>query len=150
MRKLEFVSVENFPKEINANCLSFALGITESFGFSDAKLLDDTNPQPIGKSFISKVNSLGFDTSGFRQISSESEAEFGKDYIFKIYGFFEFLNECFGTYWVDDGDYHICRRELDGSWVHKFGWDEPPCKINDWWEINNEYGDKYVLFAYRS
>ena len=139
------LSVENYPKGTHTNCLAFALGLTEDGDYN----LDDK--LSIDKAFLEAWNRLV--DGNIRQIQSLDEAD-QDEYVFKVYAFTPSRQwHSFLKYWITYSDFHVCRRELDGSWVHKPGWKCPPEQIvtqEQWDEITSDFGSKYVLFAAKS
>jgi len=105
------LSPEEWPTELleSSNCLGFALGIP----FADKGKYTFT---PVFlKSFIPQLLSgLGLD---YRNITSDEEAN-PDEIIIKCYENLPFNN-----------GFHLIRRNLDGRWVHKEGWYEPPTEI---------------------
>lgn len=145
------ISIFDFPATVSTNCFGFAIGDTESLDttfITPTKFNMDGN-FPIAKAFHKTLSFLGYDELP-RQISTLEEAT-PNEYIFMIFvdgkyslqiPFMEEREVCW--------DYHIVRRELDGTWVHKPGWKDKPCEIctdADWEAIHNEFGHEYVLFA---
>lgn len=143
MTTIRPISIENYPREISSNCLGFALGLCESVPEQSTKYNLDSRLS-IEQSFLLKVKELGFEPP--RLISSIEEVKEG-EYAFMVFDFK--LHKEFHPFvgWLNYWDYHVVRREPNGTWVHKPGWNEPPCKINNWEEIFQEFGNKYVLFA---
>ena len=140
------IPAEDYYPEVRTNCLAFALGVTHA---DDFNLNDEL---PIAEAFVQAWKRL---VGGeIRQILSVDEAE-PSEYIFKVYDYTPFRQwHPFLEYYVTYKDFHVVRRELDGTtWVHKPGWNEPPAKINskeDWDDLSEEFGSKYVLFAAKS
>lgn len=105
------------------NCLGYALGIVNADSISEVheRTFELEKPDPV-KCFLKKLHDLGFvakeiPCSDFPQQKNQS--------IIACWGLFPYLDKCFGfTSYVYD--FHVARRELDGSWTHKQGWDCPP------------------------
>lgn len=139
------ISANDYYPEVRTNCLAFALGLSHD---DDYNLNDEL---PIAEAFIQAWNRL---VGGeIRQIRSIDEAK-PNEYIFKVYDYTPFRQwQPILEYYVTYKDFHVVRRELDGTWVHKPGWNEPPTEITskeDWDELSKEFGSKYVLFAAKS
>ena len=136
---------EYYPN-VRTNCLAFAFGITERNNFN----LD--GEKNIVEAFLEAWNRL---VGGeIRQIYSVDEAK-QDEYIFKVYGFTPYVErDPFMGMLVTLQDFHVVRRELDGTtWVHKPGWNEAPTTITtqeEWDELSKEFGDNFVLFAAKS
>lgn len=142
-RSIQPISIQEFP-EISTNCLGFALGLTEPASKrSSVYNLDERFN--IADAFKAKLNELGLEIP--HQVDSTDEIQPG-EYGIMVLGFKPYVvpNPFVGnlTYY----DFHVVRRELDGNWVHKPGWDEPPCIVNNWKDLHEEFGHEYVLFAF--
>lgn len=139
------LSVENYPKDTDTNCLAFALGLTQKGDY------DLNDKLTIDKAFLEAWNRLV--DGNIRQIQSLDEAN-QDEYVFKVYDFSLFREwHPILKFWISFKDFHVCRRELDGSWVHKPGWEDPPEQIvteEQWDNITKDFGSKYVLFAAKS
>lgn len=144
------ISIFDFPENVRTNCFGFAIGDTESIEtlLAEEKFNID-NSLPIAEAFLKKLGELGYDELP-RQIFSLDEA-LPSEYVLMLFDFtpykirIPFMDE-YETLW----DFHVVRRELNGSWVHKPGWKDKPCEIcteTDWKAIYKEFGRKYVLFA---
>lgn len=151
MPKFNPISISNYPHfsgKMSIPCLGFALGEVKPIMKNSSKYnLDDSCS--IGEAFLKKISELEIEIT-LRQINSVDEAIDG-EYIFMVIGFTKYwqYNFIYGDY-IPLSDFHVLRRELDGSWVHKPGWDDDPCEIKsqaDWDSIFQEFGSKYVLFA---
>lgn len=114
------ISINEWPEELNksTNCIAFALGLPISdkdgklFNSPDTKIKDD---------LLTFFEVMGLN---YREIEDIKEA---KDDEIIIQGY---------DYWQIMGgdDSHVVRRELDGTWVHKQGWNRAPIIIED---LNN-------------
>lgn len=139
------IDINNFPR-IETNCLGFALGLTNAVRQSQYIYNLDCN-LPIAEAFLRKIEELGLKAP--RLINSLEEAT-PKEFVLMVYDFTpykvrDFFMRDYITYW----DYHVVRREAGSNiWVHKPGWDEPPCEVEDWKALEEEFGSKYVLFAF--
>lgn len=148
-RHFKAISIEEYPKQFvegyGTNCFAFALGITEPVR-KHLLTYDLNSSLSIDLAFMRKVEELGFGSIP-RKIISVDDAK-PNEYVFLVFDFTYYNTNVFGME-VTLMDFHIVRRELDGSWVHKPGWDENPCKLEeaDWTGIFREFGNKYVLFA---
>ena len=137
------ISPAEFPS-ISTNCLGFAIGICEPVNKTSYEY-DLDGRLSISEAFTKKVTELGFEVP--RQIDSVEEAK-DNEFVLLVFDFtphtinYPFVGHV--TYY----DYHVVRRELDGTWVHKPGWYKPPCKVTNWEELVEEFGRKYVLFAF--
>lgn len=138
-RKFTPVAINLYPESSRLNCLAFALGITSwTYGLS---YLEDLNIT-IEQSFARKIKELGFDTVSLRLVQSLSEVQ-PDEYVLKVYDFTPLKDSPFSNF-------HVVRRELDCTWVHKPGWDGIPCIINteaEWNDLAKEFGEKFILFA---
>lgn len=142
LKKITPISLAEFPS-ISTNCIGFSLGICEPVRSSSSKFdLDSTYPIEIA--FQKKVKELGYEPP--RQIASVNEAK-ENEYVLLVFDFTPYTVNSWGTK-VTFADFHVVRRELNGSWVHKPGWKESPCEVNNWEELFKEFGRKYVLFAF--
>lgn len=145
-KRIRPLGLHEFPS-ISTNCFGFALGITNPVSKSESIYNLDHN-FPIPEAFLQKVDELGYDLKQLRQINSINEAH-DDEFVIKVFDFKPFQIRRPFVGWTLYWTYHVVRRELDGTWVHKQGWDEPPCEIHDkdWPEIHKEFGKQYVLFA---
>lgn len=144
-KKIRPLSLTDFP-EISTNCFGFAIGNTDSVKASQT-IYNLREDYPISLAFVEKLKELGYENLP-HQIASLDEAK-ENEYVFMVFDFtsFKVRNPFVG--WTEYKTYHVVRRNLDGTWVHKPGWHEPPCEIHDedWHKIFNEFGKNYVLFA---
>lgn len=144
------LSVNVYPRGIDTNCLAFALGIVKPRENHDEYDLE--YPMTISEAFINSWQKVGFDSNTLRKISSIDEAK-PDEYLFKVYDWTPYYQNVPFMGRVRFWNFHVLRRELDGSWVHKPGWDDDPEEVaskQQWDEIENEFGSKYVLFAAKS
>ena len=144
-KRIRPIGIEKFPN-ISTNCVGFAIGNTTEV--KEAKSNYDLDfKYPIDEAFKVKLSELGYSTSNLRKIESLEDAN-PDEFIFKIYGFNKYTVIRFGIR-IPYYDFHVVRRELDGTWVHKPGWNDAPCIIteSDWPSIHEEFGEKFVLFA---
>ena len=134
-----------FPRGYGTNCLAFALGITKPVRlFSSTYDLDSR--LDIRVAFESKFSEF-FDTKNLRFLNSIDDAK-PNEYLFMVFDFTSYTTKRYGME-ITLYDFHVVRRELDGCWVHKPGWSEEPCYLNqnDWTGIFREFGERYVLYA---
>lgn len=123
------LDISNWPYELSTytNCLAFACG----FNFPDYNKNIFVPPENIDIvdyiEYIFKVSNLLY-----RKISSH-EAE-NDEYIIQIRK-------------TSFGNFHVIRRELDGTWVHKQGWYNAPKQILDWKYINTLFPHTVCIFA---
>jgi len=123
----QFINSDNWPLDIDdwpcevssrTNCLAFALGLPypdmhhslftiQNYPFSDAKTLLEL--------FLKELNLV------FRKIDSIEEAHID-EYILQVYE----------RKTANSKYFHVIRRNLDGKWVHKPGWNRGPCEITFW------------------
>ena len=150
MPKIKLIDPNTFPTMICTNCFGFAIGDTESLDSLTSKMKFNLNHSlPIAEAVIEKFVELHYDLP--RQINNLDDALPGEVVLlffnFTPYHVYNPFIEEYETHW----DFHVVRRELDGvTWVHKPGWNEPPCAITSreqWKEICEEFGHEYVLFA---
>jgi len=121
---------EQWPEELNksTNCLAFALGLPYA---DEEKLLFSTDFQ---KRFICEtLTAMNFE---FREISSLNDL---KDN--------EIVIKCYKDINIP-GNFHVIRRNLDGTWVHKEGWYEAPEKIHSWSIMNLKYPPEKASFMF--
>ena len=137
------ISVTQYPRNLSTNCLAFSLGITREVPTNSEDYNLDHH-LPIQDAFTQFVLQAGFPKP--RAIDNVSEAQKG-EYIFMVFDFtpypiqHPFIGQI--TLW----DFHVVRREHDGTWVHKPGWKQDPRIVSDWAEIFAEFGNRYFLFA---
>lgn len=150
-KKIRPIAIQEFPS-VETNCLGFAIGYTAEVKESHSCFNLNSNLS-IDEAFISKLIDLGYDISNLRKLENLEDAK-SYEYIFKIIGFnwvsaMVFDYDSFKYVPKLVADYHVVRREPDGTWVHKPGWKDIPCiiKDSDWVEIEEEFGKKFVLFA---
>lgn len=138
------VQSKNWPLDVkhwpiglnkNTNCLAFALGLDyadvyrEYFGLPTCLTL---------KEYLERIyREVGIK---YREISSCEEAK-EDEIIIKGYEFIRCLDGKRG--------FHVIRRQLDGTWVHKEGWEYMPCEIINWTNFNLFYPKEAVscMFA---
>lgn len=131
------------------NCVSFALGYTESLESLEAQRkfnLDDS--LPIEEAVIKKMEEYDYELP--RRINSIDEV--GPNEVALI--FFKFTPFMVRIPFMDElqkfWTTHAIRVEMDGTFVHKPGWIERPCEISTqeaWEDIFDEFGREYVIFA---
>lgn len=123
-------SVRQWPIELNndTNCLAFALGLDyadvhrEYFGLPTCLDL---------KTYLKRIcENVGI---SYREINSCEEAK-EDEMIIKGYEFIRCLDNRKG--------FHVIRRELDKTWVHKEGWENMPCEITNWKNFNFFYPEE--------
>lgn len=146
------ISIHTFPTNVHTNCFGFAIGDIESLDSLEAsKKFNMDNTLPIAKAVLKKFRELGYELP--RQISTVNEAH-SNEIVLKFFDFTAYPVKTPFMGELDEPeihwDFHVVRREVDGTWVHKPGWRKPPCaitKASDWEAIYEEFGRKYVLFA---
>lgn len=148
-RKIKPVGLENWPKGTITNCLGFAIGYTESLRGNRGCLLNLDSSFEIGTAFAKKMWELGYEVP--RRIRTISDAQ-PNEYVVAVYGFYYYKYWELGHGWVDEDDFHLIRRELDGTWVHKEGWRKEPEIVTEkiWTEIECVYGNNPALFAFEA
>ena len=145
-KRITPIAIDNFPS-ISTNCFGFGIGNTTPVRESE-DLYNLDHHLPIDEAFLAKLSELGYEELP-RQIQSVDEAKDG-EFVIMVFDFTEYRYKHPFMGWETRWDYHVVRRELDGTWVHKPGWDEMPCEIctdADWEAIYDEFGREYVLFA---
>ena len=146
-KKIRPLNIQDFPKQ-KSNCLAFAIGDTRNpDSFEDGFDLDHNFK--IEEAFLKKLTQLGYDELPHH--IEKIEDALPNEYVFLLFDWTEYKQKvpCL-NFWVTSWDYHVVRRELDGTWVHKHGWKDSPCDVSsqeDWDALYNEFGEKYVLFA---
>ena len=124
------LNTSDWPYELSTytNCLAFACG----FNFPDSNKNIFVPPENIDivdyVEYIFKISNLLY-----RKISSNNEAE--KD---------EFIIQVRKTSF---GNFHVIRRNLDGTWVHKKGWYNAPKHILEWRYIDTLFPHIACIFA---
>lgn len=115
------IDINDWPVEVNrdTNCLAYALGLPfpdkkrEIFNGSDCSI---------------RLELLGF----FRELGLEwreiSSAKVAKDDEIVIQAY-EYRKIPWGS------DFHVVRRDYNGKWSHKEGWECAPNIIADWGEL---------------
>ena len=144
--KITPIAICNFPS-ISTNCLGFGIGNTTPVRESEELYVLDHH-LPIAEAFLKKLTEMGYEDLP-RQIQSVDEVKDG-EYVIMVYDFTEYHVKNPFTGWETHWDYHVVRRELNGTWVHKPGWYDQPCEIHteaEWEAIYDEFGHEYVLFA---
>lgn len=144
------ISVSKFPTNVHTNCMGFALGCEESLsGFLGIRKFNLDGSFPIDEAFFRMLREVGYDVP--RQISTIDEAH-SNEYILMLLGSTKYrIPSLFLSEQELCWNFHVVRRELDGTWVHKPGWERLPCAIctdADWEAIHSEFGRKYILFAF--
>lgn len=152
------ISMNNWQNLRDTNCLAFALGLDfpdpnyhnfyGSFGsicnaehlFTQSKIADRNT---IEKVFIETCQLLGL---ACRVISSPNDAS-SFEYIIGFFGMYPCMHS---NTWREDVryqyDFHVIRRNLDGTWVHKPGWYDKPEKI-EWKCLQLVYPERPLYFA---
>lgn len=144
-RKFKPISWKEFPKNKKViegtNCLAFALGIKNPK--RKHRYVLKMTAEPMETIFLKKVKKLGFNPQIFKQIDQDKEKE-KKGYVIRVYGFEPEETEDGIMY-----DFHVIRREPNGQWVHKPGFDYLPRKVTerDWRIIFEKFGNKFISFA---
>ena len=145
-KRITPISIDLFPR-IPTNCFGFAIGNTDPVTESST-IYNMDHHLPIAEAFLRKLSELGYEEFP-RQIQPVEEAH-GDEYVIMVFDFTEYPYHHPLLGLTTEWDYHVVRREVDGTWVHKPGWKEPPCKIctdTDWEDLYEEFGSQYVLFA---
>lgn len=145
------VGVSEWPMGVNANCLGFAVGHIESCGLLKRGKMKLDCSLEIGNAFISRLKSLGYNLP--RRISGMEEAN-SDEFVIAVFGFSNYqLYEQFQGIVSIEGDFHLVRRELDGTWVHKPGWIQRPRRVSkaDEEDIRRKFDvSKVALFAFKA
>ena len=136
--------LDEYP-HIHVNCLAFALGLTvpdpgeNIYGYLGC--ISGIAQYNIEIGFTRDCEVLGIHC---RKISSEEECLEG-EHLVKVYGFY-FIHGPGYTY----RDFHVIRRQSDGTWIHKLEYGEPCEVITDWDAFHKEYPESDAhLFAIR-
>jgi len=126
------INYNKWPIELNTctNCLAFALGLSMADTFYN---IYTVRYSPFSKledliEYLLNISSLEY-----RKIDSFDEAE--ND---------EFIIQARKT---DTSNFHVIRRNLDGTWVHKKGWYNAPTQITNWKYIDSLYPIIAATFA---
>ena len=144
-------SISQFPN-IKTNCLGFAIGCNEEN--RETKKYNLNPYLPLADSFLLKLKQLGYKNLP-RKIDKLEDAKEG-EYVFMVFGFRWVKIKNYSKFWSltyfkKYPDYHVIRREPDGVWVHKPGWEANPClvTIDDWSQLSRAYGHNFALFAFK-
>lgn len=129
---MRLLKANEFNKEANihaTNCFAFALGLTENGGRYELprKDVDGCNVK-IAEAFKYRA---AYNNIMLREVSSLEETE-GK-VAFILFGWFAFAN------------FHVVRKNSDGTFEHKPDWKEPATEVT-WEEIRKEYPEDYHVF----
>ena len=140
------IPVCQYPRKLSTNCLAFSLGLVEEIPKSSL-LYNLDHSYSIATAFAKKVKEFGFAEP--RRIENLDDLRVG-EYAFMVFDYTPYtVNYPFVgpvTLW----NFHVVRRELDGTWVHKPGWKDEPTEIKsdkEWDDLKKEFGTKWVLFA---
>ena len=117
------LAYNNWPKELlkETNCLAFSLGLTlPNMDYDGLVSINPEFPVPrFSEVFERLLTELNLE---WRKIDSPMEATC-EEYVLQIYGFYRLFRDY-------HPDFHVIRRELDGTWVHKPDDKKSPCVIN--------------------
>ena len=145
------IGIRKWPVGVNTNCLGFVLGHEESFERYEERTVCLDNRLEIGEAFITKVKGFGYKIP--RRINGIVEAN-DDEFVIAVFGFasYQTFKQFRGIVEVED-DFHLVRRELDGTWVHKPGWYQSPRVVTeeDEEDIRSKFDvSKVALFAFEA
>lgn len=135
---------DKWPTEFNArtNCLAFQLGLTIDLGKDYLELGRLVTPhitvdiQTLQKAYEQLLTEFGFEWRKILRVDDTNNDE----YVFQIYG--PFHSDDYPYY-----DFHVIRRELDGTWVHKPTFGSYP-EIIEWKCFSILYPRKTIAGTY--
>ena len=131
--KRNFLSAAAFNAVVDprkANCFAFALGLTEPGGIYDLPRCDEDGCRlTIDAAFKRRAEYNGIQV---RQVETLDDTE--KRVAFILFG------------WYPYGDFHVVRKNRNGSFEEKPDWIEP-ARLNTWDEIRKEYPERYYVFV---
>lgn len=145
------IGIDKWPVGVNTNCLGFAIGHEESFERYEERTVCLDHCLEIGESFIAKLKALSYNVP--RRIKGIDEVK-GNEFVIAVFGFasYQTFKQFSGIVGVED-DFHLVRRELDGTWVHKPGWNQSPRVVTeeDEEDIRKKFDvSKVALFAFEA
>ena len=149
-RQIKPISLRDWPRFTYTNCFGFAIGYSEYLEFYEVEIFNMDKTLGIKEAFCTKIEELGYNLP--RCINEISEAN-SDEYVLAVFGFVNYQEKTLFGKEIDVPDYHLMRRELDGTWVHKMGWYQEPRVVNsnDARIILDVFGaDKVVLFAFQA
>lgn len=145
------VGIRQWPVGVNTNCLCYAVGCTDPWGIYETSHMALDTELEIGDAFQKRVVELGYIPP--RRIGKIAEAN-PEEFVLAVFGFsnYDRFVRFQGIISVE-GDYHVVRREPDGTWVHKPGWYQSPRVVTeaDEEEIRRKFDvSKVALFAFEA
>ena len=145
------IGIGEWTVGVHTNCLGFAIGHEESFERYKERTVCLDNRLEIGEAFITKLKGLGYKIP--RRINGIDEAN-DEEFVIAVFGFasYQTFKQFCGIVEVED-DFHLVRRELDGTWVHKPGWYQAPRVVSqeDEADIRSKFDvSKVALFAFQA
>lgn len=144
------IGIDKWPNEVKTNCFGFAIGHTEPLEIWKVNNLDLNPIQEVGGAFESKLRGLGYKVP--RRISKLVEAN-EDEFVLAVFGFASYEIKLRFRKQMVIGDFHVVRRELDGTWVHKPGWYQAPRGVSqeDEADIRSKFDvSKVALFAFQA
>ena len=136
-----FISPEKFNATVNINvmnCLGFALNQTQEGDYTLKRAIDIDTYRPLNPNdtpvdaFIRKAKELGYN---IKQVATAEETA-GKT-AFWLWGWFSYYSMFEGVVRYDD--FHVVRKNQDGSFVHKPDGHQPAEHIEDFKEFTQKY-----------
>jgi len=151
--------IAKWQNTFHTNCLAFALGLdmpdpdsTRFFGNFYSISHPDANweekakipPAVFAMYFAETCKLLGLSSLRIHGPDSASPDE----YVIALYGPYDYVNTKCSTIekTVYGHDFHLVRRNLDGTWVHKEGWSSKP-EIVEWKCLSILYPERPMYFA---
>ena len=144
------IGIDKWPVGVKTNCFGFAIGHTESLESWEVFTFDLNHAQEVGVAFESKLRGLGYKVP--RRISKLVEAN-EDEFVLAVFGFVSYELKLRFRKKMVIGDYHVVRREIGGTWVHKPGWYQSPRVVTkvDEEEIRSKFDvSKVALFAFEA
>lgn len=135
---LQFVQSPTWPlsvdawntlySDIHSNCMAFAFGLPidapREVDFDEPGCISSNyQHQSIALSIIDVCATLNL---SYRRIDNPEVARHD-EYVIGAWGYFRYYIGGFYLF-----DFHFIRRDIDGKWYHKPGWELPPREIVDW------------------
>lgn len=128
-----FLNAAEFNKVANieaTNCFAFALGLTADNGFYELQRKDvDGCNVNIAVAFKQRAA-----LNGVRVKKVTKLEETQNQVAFLVFGWYRFA------------DFHVVRKNADGTFEHKPDWHEP-ASLTTWEKIRQEYQEDYQVFV---
>lgn len=152
-------SIRDWKNLTTTNCLAFALGLdlpdpncTQFYGSFYSISHPDANfeekekipPAVFAMYFTDTCKVLGLNC---RRITTPNDAT-ADEYVMALWGMYSKPDNKRSTITktVYSHDYHVIRRNLDGTWIHKEGWSSRP-EVVEWKCLSLLYPERPMYFA---